>query len=148
MTHIYVPFDSITDLITQFQKMNISDIPIYKEPKDKDPQSNFVLILPRSYHGQYGGLMYNSTLKHYDQNDYLSSPIDQDISLVWWWSSHPHMIGDIHALSIGERKAVTPFIFDKLILNPIRKPNVGKSSYYGTKACSMKSRSASYSDSE
>lgn len=147
MTYLYVPFESITDLITQFKNLNVSDIPIYSAPKDKDPRSNFVLIQPHSYHGQYGGLMYNSFLERYDPNEYLSSRIDSDISLVWWWSSRPDMIGDIHALSVGERKAVTPFIFEKLILNPFRKPNVGKSSYYGPKAWSMKSRSDSYSDS-
>lgn len=147
MTFVYVSYDSITDLITQFQNMDMYNIPIYKEPKDKDPQSNFVLILPNSYHGQYGGLMYNSVLKPYDKKKYLSSCIDKDVSLVWWWSSRPPLIGDIHALSIGKRKAVTPFIFEQLIFNPLRNPNMGKSSYYGNNAWSMKSRSDAYSDS-
>lgn len=148
MTYIYIPFDSISDLISKFQNLDILDIPFYKEPKDKNPQSNFVLILPRSYHGQYGGLIFNSVLKHYAEKEYISSPIDKDISLVWWWSSsRRHSIGDVNALSVGNRKAVTPFIFDKLILNPFRKPNVGKSSYYGDKAWSINCRSDSYSDS-
>lgn len=147
MTYIYVPFDSLTDLISKFQAMDFSDIPVYSEPKDKNPLSNFVLICPRSYHGTYAGLMFNSVLKQYAKKDYLSTPIDPDVSLVWWWSSYPPVLGDIHALSVGERKAVTPFIFSKLILNPLRKPNVGKSSYYGDRAWSMKSRSDAYSDS-
>lgn len=71
--------DSITDLIAKFQNMDISDIPSCKEPKDKDPQCNFVLIFHSFYHG---GFMYNSILKHYSKSKHLSSPINKNVSLV------------------------------------------------------------------
>lgn len=144
MTYVYIPFDTVEDLITHFQNMDISDI----NPLSNDSTANFVLITPHFYHGKYGGLMYNSILNQYEKTEYIVDAIDEDISLVWWWYSYRrHTIGDTDALSVGERKAVTPTIFKQLLLNPLRKPAVGKSSYYGDKAWSIKARSSLYSDS-
>lgn len=142
MTHIYVPYESGKDLINQFRNINISSVSSQKE------SANFVLVTPKFYYGIYGGLVYNTTLKQYSEKQYISDAIDDTLSVIWWNNFHPNFLGDVHALSVGERVAVTPNIFKQLILNPLQKTVTVKSSYYGTKADRINSLSFSNSDSE
>lgn len=141
MSFIHVHFNSIEHLVKQFQNMNI-----YSYAATPDV-ANFVLINPKYYYGSYGGLLLNSIVQEFSQKECLSDLIGYNLSLVWWNSSHPKYVGERNVLTYGERVAVTPSIFKQLHVNPMRKPIVGKSSYYGDKAWSIKSRSSSYSDS-
>lgn len=112
------------------------------------PQTaNFVLVNPKYYHGSYGGLLLNSIVEKCSEKECLSESIGNDLCIVWWNSSLPKYVGEQHALSVGDRVAVSPSIFERLCINPMRKPIAGKSSYYGDKAWSMKSASSLYSDS-
>lgn len=141
MSFIYVHFDSIEHLIKQFQNMSA-----YSYVTTPDI-ANFVLINPKYYYGSYGGLLLTSIVQNFSPNECFSDSIDNKLSLVWWNLSHPKYVGEQCVLSVGDRVAVTPLIFKQLHPNPMRKPIVGKSSYYGDKAWSIKSRSSSYSDS-
>lgn len=141
MSYIFVPFSSIEDLIKQFQ-----NIDVYECMSTPDA-ANFVLINPKYYYGSYGGLILNSIVEKLSQKECLSQSITDNLSLVWWNLSHPKIIGEQHILSVGDRVAVSPSIFKQLRMNPMRKPIVGKSSYYGDKAWSIKSESSLYSDS-
>lgn len=129
--HIFIPYDSVESLIEQFKIEKVNFRPV--------AYPNFVLIDPKNYHGTYGGLVYKSVLEKCASSDYISSSIDSNTALVWWNSYHPQYMGDQHALSVHNRVAVTPFIFDKLIINPLRKRNRGRSSYYGERAWSINS---------
>lgn len=128
-------------LIKQFQNMNV-----YKYTATPDA-ANFVLINPKYYYGSYGGLLLNSIVEKFSPKECLSESIVDNLSLVWWNLSHPKYIGEQHILSFGDRVAVTPSIFKQLHVNAMQKPIVGKSSYYGNKAWSIKSESSLYSDS-
>lgn len=141
MSYIFVSFDSIEHLIKQFQNMNVYNYA-------STPQAaNFVLINPKYYHGSYGGLLLNSIVEKFSEKECFSESIGTDLCIVWWNSSYPKHVGEQHVLSVGDRVAVTPSIFKHLRINPMRKPIVGKSSYYGSKASSIKSASSLYSDS-
>ena len=142
MTYIYVPYDSVEDLVKQFRNLNISSVISQKE------SANFVLVTPKFYYGIYGGLVYNTALEKHSEKNYILDSVDDTISLIWWNSFNPNFLGDIYALSVGKWVAVTPSIFKQLILNPIQKPIAVKSSYYGTNARRINFLSSSNSDSE
>lgn len=137
---IHVPYDSIESLIQQFKQK-------YIPAPTTDATANFVLIDPKNYYGTYGGLLYKSVLDTCANEPYFASHLHADVHLVWWNTFRPKYLGDQHALSVNGRVAVTPYIFRKLIINPLRRPNAGKSSYYGAKARSINWRSAENSDS-
>lgn len=141
MSFIHVHYDSIEHLIKQFQDMNIYG---YSCTPDN---ANFVLINPKYYYGSYGGLLLNCIIQKCSEKECFSELISNDLSIVWWNSPHPKHVGEQNVLSVGERVAVTPSIFKQLLINPMRKRITGKSSYYGDKAWSIKSRSSAYSDS-
>lgn len=141
MSFIHVPYDSLEHLIKQFRDMNIYG---YTAAPNN---ANFVLINPKYYYGSYGGLLLNSIVQKCSEKECLSESINNDLSIVWWNSSQPKHVGEQHVLCVGDRVAITPSIFKQLRINPMRKRIAGKSSYYGDKAWSIKSRSSAYSDS-
>ena len=139
MSYIYIPYQSVDELIYIFQNTNVTNFAI--NPTQKNPIPNFVLINPQMYYGSYGGILYTNIVQGLD--DCISESLGNDLSLVWW-NSFPRFVGDICALSFQNRVTVTPSMFKKMNINTIRKPKFEKSSYFANKAWRINSESTLY----
>lgn len=126
MSYIHVPYDSIAELVKNFKNASFVD----------SADANFVLIKPSAYYGSYGGLLLKSVIAN-EEDAIISDSICKDFCLVWWKLPKPKYTGDLNALSLNDRVAVTPSMFKQLQVNPIRKTSTRKSSYYVDKAWSM-----------
>lgn len=140
MSYIYVPYQSVKELINLFQNSNVTNFAV--NPMQQNPAPNFVLVNPRLYYGSYGGLLYDDVIRGYE-NDCVSDRLGNDLSLVWWNSS-PVLVGDVCALTFEDRVTVTPSMFSKMRVNTVRTSKTGKSSYYVDKAWRMNSESNLY----
>lgn len=147
MSHLYVPYDSVNQLVQRFQSIHLIQDAIF--PGHVDPAPNFVLVDPRLYYGTYGGLVYDTILQQPQTVSLVSSSIGHNLSIVWWGTSDPPFVGDVYALAAHGRVAVTVPLFQTLRINAIRTRPKAKSSYFGAnKACRMNDESSSYSSSE
>lgn len=140
MSYIYIPYQSVKELIDRFQKSDVTTFTL--SPTQKNPAPNFVLVNPQIYFGSYGGILYDDVIRGYE-NDCVSDSLGNDLSLVWW-NSCPIFVGDVCALAFENRVAVTPSMFSRMRINTIRKPKTSKSSYYVDKAWRMNSESNLY----
>lgn len=140
MSYIYIPYQTVKELIHLFQNSNPTRFAI--NPMQQNPAPNFVLVNPELYHGSYGGILYDAVLLGYEK-DYISDSLGNDTSLVWW-NSCPVFVGDVCALAFEDRVAVTPSMFSKMRVSAIRKQKTRKSSYYVDRAWRMNSESALY----
>lgn len=150
MAYVHVPYQSIQELVEQFQTLNlIRDAAL---PTDIQRPPNFVLVNPTRYYGCYGGIIHDSVLerhrlKIHDTHSFRDS-IGHDLSIVWWNTKKPLVLGDQNALTFDDRVGVTPKMFQKMRINTIRQRGPPRSKYYGTNAWSINAASCSNSDSE
>lgn len=145
MTFVCVPYTSISDLISKFFNLKISQYAVI--PQQTNPAPNFVLIDPNLYYGSYGGILNSSLLTR--QTHFISDTISDSLSIVWWKNAVPTLVGDQFTLSAEGRKAVTPTIFNQLLKNKITEKKPAKSSYYiCDKPWTITFESSEYSDSE
>lgn len=140
MSYIYIPYQTVKELIDRFQSSNATSFAI--NPMQQNPAPNFVLVNPELYHGSYGGILYDAVVRGYEK-DCISDSLGKDSSLVWW-NSCPVFVGDVCALAFEDRVAVTPSMFSKMRVNAIRKQKTRKSSYYVDRAWRMNSESDLY----
>lgn len=124
MTFVYIPHQSIRELIEIFKNSNVFSYAQHQE----NPAPNFVLVDPALYHGSYGGILFR---KFVPSGDYcIFEELQNDLCLVWW-KNVSLFNGDVKALSYNGRVAVTPKMFNTMqMYKAIRKP-AAKSSYYG-----------------
>lgn len=131
MTLLYIPYTSVTDLIKQFDHM--MDLDQNSEIFWTDLEKyNFVLIDPQLYFGSYGGLIRNNLLlkdmyRHYS---YISFPILNTFSFVWWSVSKPPAVGTLLVSKQDNRVLIPKEIYIKLLKKISVVRHVGKSSYY------------------
>lgn len=140
MSYIYIPYQSVKELINHFQNSNVTSFAV--SPMQQNPAPNFVLVNPQVYHGSYGGILHDTVIRGFE-NDCISETLGSDLSLVWW-NSCSIFVGDVCALTFENRVAVTPSMFSKMRVNTIRKHKTRKSSYYVDKAWRINSESNLY----
>lgn len=150
MAYVHVSYESIKELVEKFQTLNlIRDAAL---PSDIHHPPNFVLVNPARYYGCYGGIVHDSVLDRYrlqlHETHSLRDSIGNDLSIVWWNTKKPLVTGDQNALTVEDRVAVTPKMFEKMRINTIRQHGPPRSKYYGTKAWCINATSCSNSDSE
>lgn len=124
MSFVHIPYESIEELVSRFQLLN----PMFDALIPGDP--NFVLVDPDLYYGSYGGLVYDSVLSTWSSQMFSSSSIGHGMSIAWWNTSDPASCGDLYALSYEDLVAVTPDLFEKMVLNKVRRQPI-ESSYFG-----------------
>ncbi|GFY55239.1 uncharacterized protein TNIN_321841 [Trichonephila inaurata madagascariensis] len=150
MAHVYVPYNSVQELVEQFQVLNsIRDAAL---PDDTYQKPNFVLVDRNHYFGSYGGLIYKNILDHYRLELHTSHSLSDDIGfgvcIVWWNTTKPDFVGDQYALAAEGREAVTPRMVQSMKVNTLCQKKPPKSNYYGDKPWSINAASFSSSDSE
>lgn len=148
MSYVHLPYDSIRELVREFQCRNFATTTSHSDGGDY----NFVLVNPSLYHGAYGGIVWDRVLEtaasRLCKGAFLSSSIGHGMSIVWWMTTPPEFYGDMTLVYEDRFVAVTPRLYEDLTLKTVFRPQ-GRSSYYGNiKADRMKSASFSYSDSE
>lgn len=148
MSYIYIPYDSIDQLVERVQSVDLIRDAVPLGQSDPAPP-NFVLIDPFLYYGTFGGLVYDTVLP--SQNiSFLCSSVGHGLSVLWWPTTlHPPFVGDVYALAAHGRVAIPTSLFDRLRVNTVRKPSsTPKSNYFGPKAWRINDASSSYSSSE
>lgn len=147
--YVRVEYDSIRQLIEGFQVLNFYTDAILPHSEETP---NFVLIDQSLYFGVYGGIITDAVLRrhryHIHESHSLCDSIGYGLNLVWWNLASPSVPGDVHALKVDGRVAVTPKMFSMIKLNVIRRKKPARSSYYSSNAWSINSTSAFNSDSE
>lgn len=146
MTFIHLPYTSLSDLLSKFSDLKISRHAVV--PEQTNPAPNFVLIHPELYYGSYGGIVASQLLAG-RRGRFVSEALDDSLSIVWWSAAVPDIAGDTFALSVEDRKAVTPSMFRRMVANTLVRDKPARSSYYTCdRAWSMNFESSAYSDSE
>ena len=149
MAYVRVEYASVRQLVDEFQVLNF-----YRDAvlPNSAVVPNFVLIDPSLYFGTYGGLVTDTVLQRFrysiHETHSVSDSIGYGLNIVWWNLSHPLVPGDVLALKIGERVAVTPKMFSSIRVNVLRRKKPSRSSYYATKAWTINAASSSNSDFE
>lgn len=145
MSYVYIPYDTIRELIHRFQCMHpiLDAVP----PDQTNPAPNFVLIDPRRYYGSYGGI-FNDTVLQNIKTFFTSSSIGHGHSVVWFPTSTPPCRGDCYGLSFCGRVAVPVSLFKLLHVNTVKTTPSAKSNYFGSNPSRMYKTSFENSSSE
>lgn len=148
MTHVYVEYTNARELVDNFKTLRLVEDAVFP---NSHRTANFVMIQEKLYFGTYGGLLYTDIVNkyrfHIHETHSLCDSIGCDLSIVWWNTFNPPVMGDVYSLANHGRVAVTPKMFQSIKINTIQQKKPSGSSYI-SKACCINNTSSSNSDSE